>query len=145
MQPGREMDALVAEKVFGMVPCKDPIGRCVAAQTIPCQCWQYPDEEYGGELKQYSTDIAAAWEVFETLTAETGDYAFAQVHRLWLEDTNAWGWGVSVQEWSALHVIGSGATAPEAICRAALRIRNETAVKNASSSVHSAEESLKEV
>jgi len=64
MNPGRELDALVAEKVMGLEPWpeQDPRWQCKAfkAKIIP----------YGQEAKpclppEYSTDIAAAWEVME--------------------------------------------------------------------------------
>ena len=145
MQPGREMDALVAETVMGWTNVSDNIygyGEHLVGHP-PGDTDRVPWKR--DFVPAYSTDIAAAWEVFETLTADPSSYPFAQVHRLWLEDTNSWGWGVSVPHWSSIEILGSGATAPEALCRAALRISNETAVKNASSSVQSAEESPKEV
>ena len=69
---GRELDALVAEKVMGQVPCdawrpftalppqwmKDK-GECGHAACFPAQMGP----------AAYSTDIAAAWEVVEKITA----------------------------------------------------------------------------
>ncbi len=62
MKPGRELDALVAEKVMGFKPCSDPIGKCDAAHMSPPLCWD------GSELKPYSTNISAAWEVVEKVS-----------------------------------------------------------------------------
>lgn len=50
MKPGRDLDALVAEKVMGF--------------------WDTHAAQYGEvELPQYSTDMAAAWSVVEKLQA----------------------------------------------------------------------------
>ena len=107
---GRELDALVAEKVFG-VPhgdCFDTYGgkRCVK------------HDEYGGP-QCYSTDIAAAWEVVEKLIAlgYWFDVAWngesAQVD-LDCKVPTRMGWDRVVDGLTA-------STVPLAICRAALR------------------------
>lgn len=73
MNTGRELDALVAEKVMGLLPCSDPVGRCGAAKMTPCQCWGTPDRDgvvAGGELASYSTDISTAWQVVEKLALQ---------------------------------------------------------------------------
>lgn len=67
MKAGRELDALIAEKVMGLFPCVDPIGKCEAAHMKPCQCWAEKPGGAGGGLKSYSEDISAAWEVVEKL------------------------------------------------------------------------------
>lgn len=46
MKAGRELDALVAEKIFG---------------------WSKSDLEINEDISHFSTDIAAAWEVVERL------------------------------------------------------------------------------
>ena len=58
----RCLDAWVAEAVMGLVQCQakfhDENPQCYATKDAP---------EYGSILKEYSTDIAAAWEVVEKL------------------------------------------------------------------------------
>ena len=103
MPAGREMDALVAEKVFG-VPhedCFDVYGgkRCVK------------DDEYGGP-QCYSTDIAAAWEVVEKIRED-----YEPRIELWDE-----GWEVTILTGTDRgSASGRALTAPLAICRAALK------------------------
>ena len=64
MKAGRELDALIAEKVMG---CK--VLR--AGGMVMCDCLRYPLHDVGNnnELRAYSTDIAAAFEVVEKLQA----------------------------------------------------------------------------
>lgn len=127
MKPGRELDALVAEKVMGLVVDLDnskyfdgtqvatrkedfgAIGEAV--QTIsgvyhPRLSWPLP---------HYSTDIAAAWEVVERLSAEN-----------WIFDLLE-GAHEGASPWRA-HFMregersnGYGDSAPHAICLAALK------------------------
>lgn len=61
---GRELDALIAEKVFGLVPCQAEVHE--GAYMRPCHA--NPDSPTsGGETRCYSTNISAAWEVAEKL------------------------------------------------------------------------------
>lgn len=55
MKPGRELDALVAEKVIGK------------KHNQPGTMGGDLDELYGMAAPHYSTDIAAAWEVVEKM------------------------------------------------------------------------------
>lgn len=73
MKAGRELDALVAEKVMGLIVpewgedtlcpyCGSEMRYCgTGSRCSTCQEWRY------GRYKEYSTDIAAAWEVVERL------------------------------------------------------------------------------
>lgn len=83
MEAGRELDALIAEKVMDLVPCEaweyinfgsagGPAlvnANCIHGQGRRC----YPTTEIGGGVSlqgiggppHYSTDIAAAWEIVE--------------------------------------------------------------------------------
>jgi len=124
MGSGREMDALVAEKVMGLtVICQQESDHFLHGLakvlhvpkreriTIPMvQMWRTSD---GKVLRRYSTDIAAAWTVVEYMRAEGWD--FELVTRIW----GRIGWRATLYScrvaWSAY-----GSTAPEAICRAAL-------------------------
>lgn len=79
MKPGRELDALIAEKVFKLKPCSDPLGRCEGAHTNPIQCWG--DGGAGEELRPYSTYITAAWEVVEHIWKEGYPNPFTEVFK----------------------------------------------------------------
>jgi len=109
VKPGRELDALVAEKVFG---CKT--AWAMNRENVFCGCAGRPHGapvvSYGAApVKNYSTDIAAAWEV-------VGRFGDEFILERWPEFRNTW--RTSFQrdrEWA------SAATAPHAICLAALR------------------------
>lgn len=58
MKPGREVDALVAEKVMGW--------------TISEGFYYGPGERVPANIPRYSTDIAAAWEVVEKMRGAAG-------------------------------------------------------------------------
>lgn len=68
LKVGRELDALIAEKVMGLVRCKNwrhadgtfPSERCFASPDSPTQ---------GAEARLYSTEIADAWLVVEKIVA----------------------------------------------------------------------------
>jgi len=98
MKPGRELDALIAERVMGGRKIDDP------------------GKPFGlGGAPHYSTDIAAAWEVVERLC------------ELWPETTishdkpiNEW-FVSSEPEIGPTTVGASGDTAPHAIALAALK------------------------
>lgn len=96
MEPGLELDALIAEKVMGSPSPSEP---------------GIDQAEYERRRKRwhpaYSTDIAAAWEVFEKL----GD---AMIERD--ETTERVHWKVVV---GGIETFGE--TAPHAICLAALK------------------------
>lgn len=89
MNPGRELDALIAEKIF----------------NLPQSTWRevkyYGDEsgvgilEIGVEPDPYSTNIAAAWEIVEKLR---GDGFIVEVHlyptrKKWLKKQKDGTWG----------------------------------------------------
>lgn len=95
MQPGRELDALVAVQVMGLrrekrkIPCPDGIPGCAVAHY--------------GYFPPFSTDISASWEVVEKLrTMEI----YLNVHA----DKN---------RYYVLAFVAAD-TAQEAICKAAL-------------------------
>lgn len=129
----REIDALVAEKVMGLRPCSDPIGRCDGAKMVPCQCWGTPDKNgivAGGKLSCYSTSIEAAWQVVEKLSIGHG---FSLFH---YQGLSSCGFGyvavfaISVRPYSVEIVTigdptkvfhGHSDSAPLAICLAALK------------------------
>jgi hypothetical protein len=73
VSPGRELDALVAEKVLG---CKPFLG--TDGVTKYCNCGRTSSFDDGahemrsGGLKPYSTSISAAWELVEHLGEHRG-------------------------------------------------------------------------
>lgn len=110
----REIDALVASKVMGLVPCSNPIGKCeLAAKGL---CWGTGGA--GTDLMPYSTDIAAAWEVVEKMQAD-GWFTSAtdQTHH-----SMGWAWRFHHHSNGKLdaHAFARG-KAPMAICLAALK------------------------
>src|SRR5437763_10661229 len=61
VKPGRELDALVAERVMGWAVERNTV------DSEPIVMFSKPGEYYG-PVPPYSTDIAAAWEVVEKLS-----------------------------------------------------------------------------
>lgn len=114
MEAGREMDCLIAEKIFGKVKCQGEShlpghrmfndGRfCYADPTSPDQ---------GAEVSLYSSDISAAWEVVE----EMGAFCF----RRWQDGTFEAGFGHQDRD-DCWEFMAQAPTAPLTICRAALK------------------------
>lgn len=69
MPAGREMDALVAEKVMGHAICEHSRTKSTAQSSGIAMCGvrECKGELHYEYLPRYSTDIAAAWEVVEKL------------------------------------------------------------------------------
>jgi hypothetical protein len=93
MEAGREMDLLVAETVMGMIVPRDENGN----QT---RSWE---DGYTYEGTFYSTDIAAAWKVFEK-------FEDAEIHKRSRGDYTCFGDGN----------LNAAETVEVAICRVAL-------------------------
>ncbi len=105
MNPGRELDALIAEKVFGLSIWNCPnLGPLIRRNGGVDDLWY----EY---LKEYSTSIEAAWEVYEKVLREywLGYYIRPCV---WDRSTFPDGTPDNVVE---------GESIPHAICLAALK------------------------
>ena len=127
---GRELDALVAERVFGKVLLTQD-GMAAEAERVwqrQPQCTYFfrfvclgdSDDEYPKfehREPRYSTDMAAAWEVVEKLKFDRGTFWFR------LEYDNNEIWDATFQEVSGRKecFVGTAATAPHAICLAALK------------------------
>lgn len=116
MPAGREMDALVAEKVMGLVPCRAESHTEGHPLYMPRPCHAQPDSpDMGGETAMYSTSISDAWEVVEKMkkpnTRIEIQMPFGDHHWIcWISDIKI---GI---------IGGAGAdSAPLAICRAALK------------------------
>lgn len=132
MEPGRELDALIALKVMGWgissttkYPGKPVLIRSIAP---PKDCEgidldRYANEEWDltflhSEAPNFSTDISAAWEVLERMK-EKGAEINVGFYREW-DCTLDYPIGCNWRE--------VGKTAPEAICKAALvALRHEFA------------------
>lgn len=138
MKAGRELDALVAEKVFGEVEARAPVGdgmtrtETVVAATMEAANDDlragYPKMLAAGKLwpaefcgPEYSTDIAAAWLVLEKMAVPGHSVTI-----------HAGGGGTFAIEWwlhstdgdRCLAEISDEDSAPLAICRAALETVN---------------------
>ena len=133
MPAGRELDALVAEKVMGwritawndgepwgnreVFPPFEPINGIPA----DCDCISHSE---AGEPPHYSTDIAAAWEVFQKVTDLGYIPAIAQCTSGWAcdfwteeaaDETGRVDYIHKFREYGQV-------SAPLAICRAALKV-----------------------
>lgn len=74
----REMDALIAEKVVGLVPCQADVH---LSESVSRYCHARPaSPTMGGETACYSTDVAAAFEALDsvggivTITRKMGEW-----------------------------------------------------------------------
>ena len=110
---GRDLDALVAEKVMGLVRCQ---GKRHNAEYPNTYCYARPESpENGGEVLEYSTRIEAAWEVVEKVLYPCRWYLVPMSDDRVSDDR---GWGVfEGDDW---YEVALGESAPLAICRAAL-------------------------
>lgn len=125
MKPGRELDALVAEKVMGWN--RDHEKRKLS--------YYYGDDLYAQdlitkltdvEIPSYSTDIAAAWEVVERFQEEHGLLMFLRANPNGTYEISLECNGVCRDDWkdAACEFYGSSSgldSAPHAICLAALK------------------------
>lgn len=115
MEAGRELDALVAEKVMGLKNIREEEG-LFGTMTL------YGEQEIPGEfgrltakgLPRYSTDIAAAWGVVEKIRSTKLGCFFLNWDRI--SDMWAAGFDGNVGKYEIQQEI-----APHAICLAALK------------------------
>lgn len=117
MEPGRKLDALVAEKVMGWTLNRFwPVCDLRIDQSKQCEQWFNEEAQYS-DLPNYSTNLKAAWEILEIISC----------HSLEVYWEEYFGWRCEISLWDT--VIGDmkvtkerGDTAPHAICKAALRL-----------------------
>lgn len=104
LEAGRELDALVAERVFGAVVD----GERSSIDPDSADCWR--------ETPHFSTDISAAWEVVEMVYAKWNGRVRATILR---DDGGCYCKFVAL---TGHGIVGSAHadTAPLAICLAAL-------------------------
>ncbi len=110
IEPGRELDLLIAKKVMGCYVRRNFKGCFDLVIPGGVNCIDFIEEEGAWfSVPHYSTNIAAAWEVVEKLGND-----FFELSR--------GGSGLS-DGWSALTAEGDAwaETAPHAICLAALK------------------------
>lgn len=114
MKPGRELDALVAEKVMGFrVKREDVAGLALYAIVR----WPpVPGEWLARDLPPYSTDIAAAWEVVEKMSVKNGV-------EIWRHQAGCWVMEIEIGYNANDPIEGHGESAPHAICLAALKAK----------------------
>ena len=108
MQPGRELDVLVARHVFG-----GPEGR------PDWWMWRKSTPHWGGP--DFSTDIAAAWQVVLMLTREDGPHNLILRLEVLAPDACVARFQRSREQTVGEAGTGAMLTAPHAICLAALR------------------------
>lgn len=111
MDAGRELDALVAENVMGLPVCDKP-----RAAELPERCNLFTVREHLAPddlmMPAYTTSIEAAWQVITK----------ADECELWNHTGKVWGCRLSFGDRDGVAV--KCATAPLAICRAALAAVN---------------------
>ena len=120
MEPGREVDALIAEKVMGLEEVHFNDGQAYTELEREClpppsNKWMYlakdgpNDEGYYREIPSYSTSLAAAWKVV---------FHVGAAMQLFLYTTGLWEVNFHIRD----KVFNAEApTAPLAICHAALK------------------------
>lgn len=110
MEPGRELDALVARKVMGWMQSWSPSGKCEA--------W-FERQDDGSMRGKHdigwnpSKSISAAWEVVEKITKKAEEEGGGPI----VELTHDGDWHAKIGKLRAM-----ARTAPEAICKAALQL-----------------------
>lgn len=117
MEVGRELDRLVAEKVMGWV-WKEQIG---ALPGCAKSKWLFNPDDRIQDIPAYSTDIAAAWQVVESLWRRNLDVGVS-VLREWRTTCECIVSEPSPRADSYILASADAATAPHAICLAALEM-----------------------
>jgi hypothetical protein len=123
MNPGRELDALIAEKVMGLVKQQCPGGdfmefaggggwRCSTCGFEGA--WGEEGMEHEKLIPHFSTDIKAAYEMQDTLKAKS--YYF-RTH----SNKNGWYVGIYKTGKRGLLSWAEASTIPHAICLASLK------------------------
>jgi len=116
---GPELDALVAERVMGLDPCKCDRKSPASWGYKTCSTCDRP------RAQSYSTDIAAAWQVVEKLS-ERFMLSLDELHPKAKDGSERHGrWTARFMDTDPSRggswLSGECSTAPLAICRAALR------------------------
>jgi hypothetical protein len=125
MDAGRELDILVAEKVFGFeVKAFHQFGNMTLRYINP----RDPSLGHWCELPHFSTTMTAAWNIVELMTDLTlPDWCTFEMHRSMNQhDIDSWGYTVLFgEQYNPTHQYERrvwAPTAPLAICLAALKV-----------------------
>lgn len=139
MKPGRELDALIAEKVMGFVIADVGCGSDVVTgeekfkemiAVDECDKDTYLKAKVGENLKyfkeipNYSTDISAAWEVVEKIKSWQIKTEWGRGQFILLDDQGEWiaGWYPEGGPGDrSIEFSGTSESASHAICLAALK------------------------
>jgi len=113
MSAGREMDALVAEKVMD-----------VSGVRLSREVWTGCIDGQRNVILHYSTDIKDAWEIVKKLISESFDVTIESVN---LATGIDWFASISNDDFA---IRASAQTAPLAICRAALAAYEKAKVES---------------
>lgn len=123
LKAGRELDALVAEKVFGHIRDRLCAGRMTDAANGSCwscdSCGWYDDHgpaQHGHVPRHYSTLIDAAWLVVEEMCSNRDIQISRPARNLWHVSIRPDGY---LPDFGALYMADEP-TVMLAICRAAL-------------------------
>ena len=122
-EAGRELDALVAEKVMQLAPRQWRSICFVDDHELDARVWCYDCcgsvGEQGQVPEHYSTDIAAAWQVVEMLYKRGFGVGVVMQHG-WDTACECIVFKTSIVDDDTIHA--SADTAPHAICLAALAV-----------------------
>lgn len=129
MKAGRELDALIAEKVMGWKAIPHPCPETLFPGVVPKPSWFPPGFDYeknkhlyatglanGVAFPHYSTDIAAAWEVLDHLAGCNTKALF--YHDAYVQWQCVLDW--QRRTFDDCRIREMADTAPHAICLAAL-------------------------
>lgn len=124
MKTGRELDALIAEKVMGLSLAHMPDARDSKSGVIVSEIsdsdvyfWDGRERDWS-PIPNYSTDVAAAWEVVEKFKSKKIEFALIRDVSIWQASFQ---WNDSFPyHWDCIEWV-DGETAPHAICLAALK------------------------
>ena len=122
MPAGRDMDKLIAQKIFSWLSARLKQGLWNPKKHDPL----YYSCDEPDEVPHYSTDIVAAWKLIQRFTTWISPPRLASYHVLVL----AWVGGGDNNEWAC--AIGNessrtlASTAALAICRAALKAASQS-------------------
>lgn len=114
MKPGRELDALVAEKVWP--ECSVAMAAIGENDEDVLSVWKLNGERNWLPLPHYSTSIADAWLVVEKFPDALGYFAIDHTH-----GSGKVGIWLNPQDFGEFPPDVMGETAPHAICLAALK------------------------
>lgn len=123
MLAGRELDALVAEKVMGWTwHAVNNICLMLAPQDVKIEIWS-AEALMRHSIPCYSTDIGAAWQVVEKMGTRVASKRCAGDFILeWDHLDNCWcaGWAYYSYDGPQYEFAGKAETVPLAICLAGL-------------------------